>query len=61
MKLKREALQRLLDALQAIQLSRSQIMHVYEGVDHVIPWDAIENQLPSLKARLQSALEQNQT
>jgi len=55
------AVTELVPELARIISTRNRIIHVYEGVDHVILWDAIENQLPSLKARLQSALEQNQT
>jgi uncharacterized protein with HEPN domain len=47
----------LVPELPRIVSTRNRIIHVYEGVDHVILWDAIQNELPSLKIRLQSALE----
>lgn len=50
----------LVPELPRIVSTRNRIIHVYEGVDHVILWDAIQNELPSLKIRLQSALEVNQ-
>ncbi len=46
--------------LSRIVSTRNRIIHVYEGVDYVILWDAIRNELPSLKTRLQSAREANQ-
>jgi uncharacterized protein with HEPN domain len=67
--MRREALKRLLDALEAdptvltiipdlrrIVGTRNRIIHVYETVDQLILWDAIQNDLPGLKTSLLDAL-----
>ncbi|TVS07341.1 MAG: DUF86 domain-containing protein [Cyanobium sp. PLM2.Bin73] len=47
----------LVPELPRITSTRNRIIHDYDSVDHAILWDAILNELPSLKARLESRLE----
>lgn len=47
----------LVPELPRITSTRNRIIHDYDSVDHVVLWDAILNELPSLKARLESRLE----
>ncbi|MCT0213262.1 MULTISPECIES: DUF86 domain-containing protein [unclassified Synechococcus] len=64
-----EALKRALDAdpsvldvipdLRRIVGTRNRIIHVYETVDQLILWDAIQNDLPGLKTSLQDVLSNN--
>ena len=50
----------LVPELPRVISTRNRIIHIYEGVDHMILWDAIQNELPSLKARLESVLGEDQ-
>ena len=64
-----EALKRALEAdpdvtnlipeLRSIVGTRNRIVHVYEAVDQLILWDAIQNDLPGLKRAISVALERN--
>lgn len=64
-----EALKRAQDAdtsvfdvipdLRRIVATRNRIIHVYETVDQLILWDAIQNDLPGLKASLRDVLSTN--
>lgn len=67
--MRREALKRLLDAFEAdpsvltiipdlrrIVGTRNRIIHVYEAVDQLILWDAINNDLPGLRSSLLAVL-----
>jgi len=47
----------LVPELPRITSTRNRIIHDYDSLDHAILWDAILNELPSLKARLESRLE----
>lgn len=47
----------LVPELPRITSTRNRIIHDYDSVDHVVLWHAILNELPSLKARLESRLE----
>jgi len=42
--------------LHRIVGTRNRIIHVYETVDQLILWDAIQNDLPGLKASLRDVL-----
>lgn len=42
--------------LRRIVGTRNRIIHVYETVDQLILWDAIQNDLPGLKASLRGVL-----
>jgi uncharacterized protein with HEPN domain len=50
----------LVPELPRVISTRNRIIHVYEGVDHMILWDAIQSEPPSLRARLESVLAENQ-
>ncbi len=45
--------------LRRIVGTRNRIIHVYETVDQLILWDAIQNDLPGLKASLRDVLSTN--
>ena len=45
--------------LHRIVGTRNRIIHVYEAVDQLILWDAIQNDLPELHHSLQEALKNN--
>jgi uncharacterized protein with HEPN domain len=45
--------------LRRIVGTRNRIIHVYETVDQLILWDAIQNDLPGLKASLRGVLSTN--
>jgi uncharacterized protein with HEPN domain len=45
--------------LRRIVGTRNRIIHVYETVDQLILWDAIQNDLPGLKASLRVVLTTN--
>ena len=45
--------------LRRIVGTRNRIIHVYETVDQLIFWDAIQNDLPGLKSSLRNVLSTN--
>ncbi|MFY8149437.1 MAG: DUF86 domain-containing protein [Prochlorococcaceae cyanobacterium] len=45
--------------LRLIGGTRNRIIHVYDTVDQLMLWDAIQNDLPGLKASLRDALNTN--
>jgi uncharacterized protein with HEPN domain len=45
--------------LRRIVGTRNRIIHVYETVDQLILWDAIQNDLPGLKSSLRDVLRAN--
>ena len=45
--------------LRRIVRTRNRIIHVYETVDQLILWDAIQNDLPGLKDSLRDVLRTN--
>jgi uncharacterized protein with HEPN domain len=45
--------------LRRIVNTRNRIIHVYEAVDQLILWDAIQNDLPGLRSSLLAALDKD--